>query len=66
MTELLCLRELCADQFISIFMRTWHPSLFQAVHQIMELVAGYKEQQPFISPKFHLPAGHFQMEALIT
>lgn len=66
MTELLCLRELSAAQFISIFMRTWQPSLFQAVHQMMELVAGSGEQQPFISPKFHLPAGHFQMEALIT
>lgn len=66
MTELLCLRELPAAQFISIFMRTWHPRLFQAVYQMMELVAGYREHQPFISPKFHLPAGHFQMEALIT
>lgn len=66
MTELPCLRELSPAQFISIFMRTWQPSLFQAVHQMMELVAEYGEQQPFISPKFHLPAGHFQMEALIT
>lgn len=65
MTELLCLRELSPAQFISIFMRTWQCSLFQAVHQMME-VAGYSEQQPFISPTFHLPAGHFQIEALIT
>lgn len=44
MTELLCLRELSGAQFISIFMRTWQPSLFQAVHQMMELVARYREQ----------------------
>lgn len=66
MTELLCLRESSAAQFISIFMRTWQWCLFQAVHQMMELVAECGEQQPFISPGFHLPAGHFQMEALIT
>lgn len=65
MTELLCLRVLSPAQFVSISMRTWQPSLFQAVHQMIEVV-GYSEQQPFISPRFHLPAGRFQMEALIT
>lgn len=65
MTELLCLGELPPAQFISLFMRTWQCSLFQAVHQMMEVV-GFAEQQPFIYPKFHLPAGHFQIEALIT
>jgi hypothetical protein len=66
MTALLCLGELSAAQFISIFMRAWQPGLFPAVHQMMGLAAGRREQQPFISPRFHLPAGHFQMEALIT
>ena len=64
MTELLCLRELCADRSISIFMRAWHSSPFQAVHQMMKLVAGCGEQQPFISPQISpscrtLPNGSF-------